>query len=81
MHTVEDALPVDFPTLFAELHPVEDGRKPYITKTVALLSAHCEDCLLLDADNMAARDPTFLFSSEEFKQASMLLWPDYWSVQ
>lgn len=53
-------------------------RKPYIFKQLAILSASCEQCIFLDADNLPLRDPTYLFSLPEFKETGMLLWPDLW---
>ena len=34
--------------------------------------------LLLDADNFAARDPTYLFRTPQFRATGALFWPDYW---
>jgi hypothetical protein len=41
--------------------------------------AHCrfEEVLLLDADNVPVRDPTYLFESDEYAAAGSVFWPDY----
>lgn len=45
--------------------------KPY-----AMLHCPFREVLLLDADNVAVRDPTFLFEAEPYKQAGAVFWPD-----
>jgi ADP-heptose:LPS heptosyltransferase len=35
------------------------------------------EVLLLDADNVPARDPTFLFDSPEYREAGAIFWPDF----
>lgn len=60
--------------------PVRPGKKPYVLKHMALLSASCAECIFLDADNIPARDPTYLFEDESYKATGMLLWPDFWQL-
>jgi putative component of toxin-antitoxin plasmid stabilization module len=45
--------------------------KPY-----AILHSPFRDVLLLDADNVPARDPAFLFDSQPYHQTGALFWPD-----
>lgn len=46
--------------------------KPY-----ALLFSPFREVLLLDADNVPARDPTFLFDTAEFRRSGAVFWPDF----
>ena len=59
-----------------EQHPVRIlkgwGIKPY-----ALLHSRFRDILLLDADNVPVVDPTFLFSTPEYKALGAIFWPDF----
>jgi hypothetical protein len=45
--------------------------KPY-----SLLHCPFEQALLLDADNVPVRDPTFLFDSPPFRRTGAVFWPD-----
>lgn len=36
--------------------------------------------MYLDSDNIPTRDPTFLFSTKEFKQTGAIFWPDFWKT-
>lgn len=40
--------------------------KPYTIKVAALLNSAFEDILFLDADNVAVRDPSYLFDLPEY---------------
>lgn len=46
-------------------------------KPFAMLHCPFKDVMLLDADNIPARDPTFLFDSKEYIDTGALFWPDY----
>jgi ADP-heptose:LPS heptosyltransferase len=46
--------------------------KPY-----AILYCRFREVLLLDADNLPVRDPTFLFDSQAFRNCGALFWPDF----
>lgn len=46
--------------------------KPY-----AILHSAFEEVLLLDADNMPVRDPTFLFDAPPYQSTSAVFWPDF----
>ena len=48
-------------------------------KPLALLFSRFEEVLFLDADNVALRDPSQLFDWPPYRQAGLLLWPDYWA--
>ena len=51
----------------------------YALKPLALLFSAFEEVLWLDADNLALRDPTFLFDSPAVPpDAPLLLWRDFW---
>jgi ADP-heptose:LPS heptosyltransferase len=45
-------------------------------KSYALLHSSFAEILLLDADNVPAVNPEFLFDSPEYRQAGAVLWPD-----
>jgi hypothetical protein len=49
------------------------GLKPYMIK-----HAPFKDVLLLDADNIPVRDPTFLFDSAEYQRQGAIFWPDFY---
>lgn len=46
--------------------------KPY-----AMLHSPFREVLLLDADNVAVCDPTYLFDTGQYKRAGAVFWPDY----
>src|SRR5262249_38949496 len=46
------------------------------TKVFAILHAPYEEVLFLDADNVPARNPAFLFDDPHYKQAGAVFWPD-----
>ena len=60
----------------AETHPsrILNGweLKPY-----AIIHSTFREVLLLDADNMAVRDPTFLFDEPAYRRTGAIFWPDY----
>lgn len=47
--------------------------KPY-----AILHSPFREVLLLDADNVAVRNPEFLFDTRQFKTSGAIFWPDYY---
>lgn len=47
-------------------------------KPFALLHSGFEQALLLDADNVPAVDPSYLFDSSEFARTGVVFWPDRW---
>lgn len=50
--------------------------KPY-----AVVHSAFEEVILIDADNVPVRDPSFLFDSQEFNDVGALFWPDYWRME
>jgi FkbM family methyltransferase len=46
-------------------------------KSYAILHSRFEEVLLLDADNVAARNPEFLFESPEYARTGAIFWPDF----
>ncbi|KAK1943194.1 hypothetical protein P3T76_005831 [Phytophthora citrophthora] len=50
----------------------------FSTKIHAVQHSKFENVLFLDADNVAVRDPTFLFESKEFREHGAIFWPDFW---
>lgn len=61
------------------LREISDKRATkYYTKLHAVFYSAFDSVLLLDADNFAVRDPTYLFDSLEFVDNGAMFWPDYW---
>jgi len=52
----------------------------FTLKVLAVAYTSFAEVLLLDADNLVLRDPTYLFEDEQFKRTGMLMWPDFWDV-
>lgn len=46
-------------------------------KAFAMIHSRFREVLFLDADNVAAVDPTFLFNCPEYRQTGAIFWPDY----
>lgn len=46
-------------------------------KAFALLHCPFAEVLFLDADNVALRDPEFLFDTPQYQQTGAIFWPDY----
>lgn len=49
-------------------------------KSYALIHSSFKEVLLLDADNVPVRDPTYLFDTPEYQGTGSLFWPDYSSL-
>ena len=47
-------------------------------KLFAIAHSAFEEVLFLDADNVPAHDPTFLFHERLYQETGVLLWPDRW---
>lgn len=73
-----------FATLGAHCRNVreESGLKlaSFQTKPFAILHSAFQETLFLDADNIALRDPSYLFDSPDYKKHGALFWPDYWKT-
>jgi FkbM family methyltransferase len=46
--------------------------KPY-----AIIHSKFQEVIALDADNVAVRNPEYLFDSDEYKRTGAIFWPDY----
>ena len=75
VHDLDD-LYRDFGDLAVQLN-----KTPYVTKLLSLLSASCEECIFMDADTVAVRDPAALFNDPLYKDTGLLLWPDLWHMR
>jgi hypothetical protein len=49
----------------------------HVLKSVALARCRFEEVMLIDADNLPIRDPSFLFDTYEYKMTGALFWPDF----
>jgi Mannosyltransferase putative len=58
----------------ASVRPLKRG---WELKPFALMHCPYREVMLLDADNVAVLDPTFLFETREFKEMGAIFWPDY----
>jgi hypothetical protein len=45
-------------------------------KTYALMHSRLREVLLLDADNVAVKDPSYLFERAEYQETGAMFWPD-----
>uniref|UniRef100_H3GNE0 Nucleotide-diphospho-sugar transferase domain-containing protein n=1 Tax=Phytophthora ramorum TaxID=164328 RepID=H3GNE0_PHYRM len=63
----------------AYMREITDARATrFYTKTYAVFYSAFDQVLLLDADNFAVRDPTYLFDTPEFQSEGAIFWPDFW---
>ncbi|DBA03546.1 TPA: hypothetical protein N0F65_011447 [Lagenidium giganteum] len=61
------------------LKPIFDSRATgYHVKPHAVYYSSFDQVLLLDTDNLPARDPTYLFGEPEFQETGAMFWPDFW---
>jgi len=60
----------------AQEYPVR-ALRGWELKAFALLRCPFKEVLLLDADNVPVRDPTFLFETPEFAEHGAVFWPDF----
>jgi hypothetical protein len=51
--------------------------KGWEMKPYAMIHCPFKDVMLLDADNIPARDPAFLFDTPQYQETGALFWPDY----
>lgn len=56
----------------------DDRIEGFYVKAHALYYSRFANVLVLDADNFALRDPTFLFTSAAFTTHGAVFWPDFW---
>lgn len=50
---------------------------PYASKAYALIHSDFDEILVLDADNTAIRNPSYLFNSPEYQKSGAIFWPDF----
>lgn len=63
----------------AYMREINDPRATkFYTKTYAVFYSAFDQVLLLDADNFAVRDPTYLFDTPQFQEHGAIFWPDFW---
>ncbi|KAE8892941.1 hypothetical protein PF005_g19517 [Phytophthora fragariae] len=63
----------------AFMREINDPRATkFYTKTCAVFYSAFDQVLLLDADNFAVRDPTYLFDTPQFQEEGAIFWPDFW---
>ncbi|EEY67067.1 uncharacterized protein PITG_17664 [Phytophthora infestans T30-4] len=63
----------------AYMREIRDPRaSKFYTKTYAVFYSAFDQILLLDADNFAVRDPTYLFDTPQFQTDGAIFWPDFW---
>jgi len=61
------------------MRPIFDRRaRGFHVKPYAVYYSNFDNVLLLDADNLPAKDPTYLFEEPEFLRTGAIFWPDYW---
>ncbi|TMW56077.1 hypothetical protein Poli38472_008725 [Pythium oligandrum] len=61
------------------IRPIFDNRaKGFHVKPYAVYYSNFDNILLLDADNIPTKDPTYLFEEPEFLKTGAIFWPDYW---
>uniref|UniRef100_K3WIB6 Uncharacterized protein n=1 Tax=Globisporangium ultimum (strain ATCC 200006 / CBS 805.95 / DAOM BR144) TaxID=431595 RepID=K3WIB6_GLOUD len=61
------------------MRPIFDSRaQGFHVKPYAVYYSNFDNVLLLDADNLPAKDPTYLFEEPEFLRTGAIFWPDYW---
>lgn len=67
-------------TKVAEKHP-RRASGGWELKAYALVHSSFKEVLLLDADNVPVKDPSFLFEEPNFKKTGAVFWPDYGSLE
>jgi hypothetical protein len=58
-----------------------EGSKMYNMKGAAIVTSEFDEILLLDADNIPVRDPTFLFDEPAFRETGAVFWKDFWKTR
>jgi ADP-heptose:LPS heptosyltransferase len=57
-------------------HPVR-SMTGWVLKPYAILHSDFQEVMLIDADNVAVRDPAYLFDAPEYRAAGAAFWPDF----
>lgn len=78
-HPLLQALTTYYGAYLREIH--DPRASTYYTKTYAVFYSAFDHVLLLDADNFAVRDPTYLFDTPQFRNHGAIFWPDFWRFQ
>ncbi|CAI5737440.1 unnamed protein product [Hyaloperonospora brassicae] len=81
-----DEMSIDNPIIYkllseynVRMRPIFDRRATgFHVKPYAVYYSSFDNVLLLDADNLPAKDPTYLFDEPEFLRTGAVFWPDYW---
>ncbi|KAH3667800.1 hypothetical protein WICMUC_005200 [Wickerhamomyces mucosus] len=50
----------------------------YELKVLGLFLSTFEEALLLDADNLAVKDPDYILESKPYNKYGYIIWPDFW---
>jgi hypothetical protein len=50
----------------------------YELKVLGLFLSTFEEVLLLDADNLAVKNPDYILDSQPYKEFAYIIWPDFW---
>ncbi|PZP46349.1 MAG: hypothetical protein DI598_12205 [Pseudopedobacter saltans] len=50
------------------------------TKPFSILYSSFKEILFIDADNIALKNPEYLFENSEYKKTGALFWPDFWET-
>lgn len=50
----------------------------YELKVLGLFLSTFEEVLLMDADNLAVKDPDYILESKPYKEFGYIIWPDFW---
>eukprot|EP00047_Mylnosiga_fluctuans_P005316 m.239770 g.239770 ORF g.239770 m.239770 type:complete len:862 (-) comp13537_c0_seq1:148-2733(-) len=56
------------------------GLRRFQLKPLSILHTDLKEVLLLDADNIPIRDPSYLFDAPVYQTSSAIFWPDYWTT-
>ncbi|KAJ0402103.1 hypothetical protein P43SY_006800 [Pythium insidiosum] len=75
-HPILQALTTQYGAYMREIKDSRASR--FYTKIYAVFYSAFDRVLLLDADNFAVRDPTYLFDTSEFQATGAMFWPDFW---
>lgn len=83
----------DLHTLHAVARNIGDVRGPLTTrmlttkkhenyniKSTAIANSGFEEVLWMDADNLPARDPSYLFDTPEYRSTGAMFFPDFWKT-
>lgn len=66
---------------YRELDMAIDESNHYLIKVYAMVFSSFDEVLMLDADNYPVRNPTYLFSTKEYRKDGAMFWPDFWNAQ